>query len=80
MPEGKLILNVFDETIGKPLPNAKISISSSENPENIIEELITDDSGQSDAINLTTPPLEYSLTPNSPMPYGEYDVKIINPG
>ena len=80
MPEGKLILNVFDETIGKPLPNAKISISSSENPENIIEELITDDSGQSDTINLTTPPLEYSLTPNSPMPYGEYDVKIINPG
>lgn len=79
MPEGKLILNVFDKTVGKPLPNSKISVYSSENPENIIEELITDNSGQSDVINLNTPPVEYSLEPNSPMPYKEYDIKVDNP-
>lgn len=80
MAEGKLILNVFDKTVGKPIANAKISISSSENPENIVQELITNDSGQSDVISLPTPPLEYSLEPNSPMPYGEYDIKINNSG
>ena len=80
MAEGKLILNVFDETVGKPLPNTKISISSSQTPEKVIEELITNDSGQSDVINLPAPPLEYSLEPGAPMPYEEYDIKINNPG
>lgn len=80
MSTGKLQINVFDESIALPLSNARISISPTNNPENIIEEVITDISGKSDIINLEAPPLEYSLQANSPKPYSEYDITLNQDG
>ncbi len=80
MSIGKLQINVFNETIGKPLPNTKVRIAASNNPEKTIEEIITDSSGRSNILNLETPPIEYSLEPGSPMPYAEYDITLTNPG
>ena len=40
MSTGKLQINVFEETFGKPIKNAKVQISESKSPENILEEVI----------------------------------------
>lgn len=80
MSTGKLQINVYDESIALPLSNARVSISTTDNPGNIIEEIITDSSGKSDIINLETPPLEYSMQANSPKPYGEYDITLTQSG
>ena len=50
MSTGKLQINVFEETFGKPLENAKIQISDSKSPENILDEVITNVSGKSDIV------------------------------
>lgn len=80
MSTGKLKINVFDETIGKPLADAKVRLSSHNQPNKITEELITNVVGQIDTLELETPPIEYSLEPNSPMPYGEYDITVSKEG
>ena len=41
---------------------------------------MTNSSGQTDTVDLKTPPLQYSLTPNSPMPYSEYTLSVSAPG
>ena len=78
MSTGRLQINVFEETFGKPIKNAKVQISESKSPENILEEVITDISGKSDIVNLNSPPLEYSLQVNEPLPYGEYNITVTN--
>lgn len=75
MSTGRLQVNVFDETLGKPLENVQISISQTSN-NNIVSELLTNSSGQSDIVDLSAPPAEYSMMPNSPRPYEEYNIKI----
>lgn len=80
MGTGRLQINIFGETVATPLANAKISISRSENSNEIVEELITNSSGKTDILNLETPPIEYSLSPNSPKPYAEYDATINQEG
>lgn len=47
---------------------------------NAIEQLTTDASGQTGTIELTTPPVEYSLEPESTQPYSEYTLTISAPG
>ena len=79
MSTGRLIISVFNDTIGKPAPNSTVTISKSDQPEKTIEELITNKSGQSDTVVLEAPPTEYSLEPNSPMPYSEYNITVTNP-
>ncbi len=80
MSQGQLQLNIFNETLGKPLPNTTAQISLSSDPEKIIEEVVTNNSGKSDTVILNTPPIEYSLEPNSPLPYGEYNITFTNAG
>ncbi len=80
MSTGKLQINIYDETIAMPLVNAKAQISLSSEPDKIIDEIITNNSGKSDILELNTPPVEYSLEPNSPRPYEEYNIKISQSG
>lgn len=63
-----------------PIQNANITISYTGEPNSTLETLTTDSSGQTDTISLNAPPLEYSLTPNSPMPYAEYTLNITAQG
>ncbi|MBP3320178.1 MAG: peptidoglycan-binding protein, partial [Clostridia bacterium] len=65
MSTGKLQINTYNETIALPLSNIKIQISLSSDPDKIISETITNNSGKSDILELDSPPVEYSLTPNS---------------
>lgn len=81
MGEGKLQINVFDENISTPLSNTIVTVSplNNENPDKI-QEVITNTSGKTDTLILESPPLEYSLNPNSVRPYSQYDVKIEKDG
>lgn len=59
-----------------PVENASVTISPSEEPDQIMEQLRTDLSGQSESVSLPAPPLEYSMEPNEPKPYREYNVHV----
>lgn len=73
---GQLRLSVTSQNNYTPIENATIQIADTGNPENIIEELTTDDSGQTPTIELPAPPLEYSLEAGSAQPYSEYNFTI----
>ena len=49
-------------------------------PAKILEVLKTDLSGQTEVIELETPPLEYSMEPGLNQPYSEYNLKVTAPG
>ena len=55
---------------------ARVTVSYTGDPQNVIEELITDGDGRTETLDLATPPLEYSLEPNVNQPYSEYTVKV----
>lgn len=71
---GQLQVNVT--TINNiPIENVNISIYEEGQPTNKIEEITTDASGQSEEIDLATPPVELSLdVDNIIQPYAEYSL------
>lgn len=72
---GSLQIQVTDTSIGMPIPNAKVIIKDESN--NTIEELITDNSGQTPIINLPAPNINFSLEENnnSTRPYSVYNLQ-----
>ncbi|MCM1266830.1 MAG: peptidoglycan-binding protein [Bacteroidales bacterium] len=77
---GRLQVNVTANVGLLPIENATITLSFTGDPDSATETLTTDSSGQTEAVDLRTPPLQYSLTPDSPMPYSEYTVSVTAPG
>ncbi len=77
---GGLQINVTSDIGLIPVANAVISIAYTRTPETALESLQTDSSGQAEEVQLMAPPLSYSLTPESPMPYSEYNVTVEAPG
>lgn len=78
---GQLQVNVTSEDNSYPIPDATVSISYTGIPDGQLESLTTDASGQTDIIDLDTPPLEYSLDPNiEQQPYSEYTIQVTAPG
>lgn len=77
---GGLQINVTSDIGLIPVQNAVISIAYTRAPETELETLRTDNSGQAEEVQLMAPPLNYSLTPESPMPYSEYNVTVEAPG
>ncbi len=74
---GFLKFGIFDITVAKPLEGVQIVISNDK--ENLMT-LFTDQSGQTQRISLPTPPIEYSLEPDSPTPYSTYNAIITSDG
>lgn len=74
--KGYLQINAVSKTNGIPISDAKIQIASTGNPNETIEELSTDQNGQSQELTLSAPPLEYSMEPSDNQPYSEYNLKI----
>lgn len=62
-----------------PIPNARVEIANTGEPDNIIEVIETDSSGVSETIELEAPPLEYSMAPSENQPYSEYNIKVSSP-
>ena len=72
---------IRDRITAYPVEDALISISYTGVPENTLEEVRTDRSGMTESVELSTPPLEYSLDPeNVIQPYSEYTLNISAPG
>ena len=80
MATGYLQVDVVSDSNNFPIPDAEISISKTDNPEQTLEKLVTNRSGQTDTISLDAPPLELSLIPQDLRPYAEYTIRIIAPG
>lgn len=59
-----------------PIPNATVNISSSDQPNQVISQLTTDASGLTQEVELTAPPIDYSLEPSAQQPYSDYTITI----
>ena len=79
--KGKLQINVTSTAGGRPIADARISISYTGVPESTLERVETDSSGQTETLELDAPPEEWSLNPNNErQPYSEYTLDISAPG
>ena len=74
---GFLRVSVYDETEGRPLNNVKVTISTTGEDGEVIEEIVTNSSGNTEEISLGAPFIEYSLEPESAVrPYSEYNISV----
>ena len=73
---GRLQLAVTGRNDYTPIENALIQVTDTGNPDNIIEELTTDNSGETPTIELPAPPVSYSMESGSAQPYAEYNFTI----
>ena len=65
---GLLKIDAVAEDTNVPIPEATVSISYSGDPTSTIEQLTTDNNGQTEALTLPAPPLEYSMEAERPQP------------
>ncbi len=78
--KGSLRVMVTGQSDGEPIPDAKISLSYTGNPSQKLEEVTTDESGNSETFSLNTPPIEYSMAPSEQQPYSEFTIEVTAPG
>lgn len=72
---GRLKIRVVTLRGFDPINGAEIIITYT-GTEDELYTLITDESGVSEEVTLDTPPLQYSLQPNSLQPYSEYTIQV----
>ena len=73
---GKRQVNVVTRE-NVPVRDATVTIAASDSPNNIIERLTTNSSGQTETIELPAPPIELSLNEaNTTRPYTTYNIRI----
>lgn len=73
---GTLQVVVLNSRDNRPVENARVRISYTGVPGNILEEVRTDSSGRTPMLELPAPPMEYSMNPVEEQPYAEYTVQI----
>lgn len=73
--QGMLEVNLYTDNY-EPIKDATISISSTGNPNFILESITTDESGKTADVILPAPPIEYSQEPSDQQPYSEYNIQI----
>ena len=77
---GRLRVSLTATTGYVPVPGATIQVSYTGNPDQVIEELTTNESGQTATVELPTPDRDYSLEPEANQPYSEYNISVSAPG
>ena len=78
--QGTLQVNVLTALQNRPVSGAKVTISYTGVPGTPLEELTTDQNGNTPDLKLATPPLELSLHPTEEQPYSEYTIRVEAPG
>ncbi len=74
---GKLKISTVSKSTSFPIKDVRITISSTGNPDTIIDTLTTNAIGQTDAIELPAPPVDLSLNEDNVIqPYSEYNLLI----
>lgn len=74
--QGQLKIQVTSSIGSVPVSDATIEISYTGDPDSVIESLTTDENGQTPAVDLPAPPVEYSMSPGENQPYSEYNLTI----
>ena len=74
---GGLRINVRQLSTNFPIENALVTITRRDGTSNeILDEIRTTGTGETETLELPAPPLDYSLTPDSPKPYSEYTISV----
>lgn len=74
---GTLQVNVTSRVQNSPVPDATVTLSYSGDPDAALESLQTDESGQTEAVTLDAPPVEYSLDSDQEnQPFALYTIQI----
>lgn len=73
---GFLRVDVVSKARQFPIADARVSISYTGAPDSTLEQLSTNQSGQTDTLELDTPPLEYSMEPSDNQPFSEYTITV----
>lgn len=76
---GKLQVYVNNEKDNTPIANAIIRIYRMNELNILIDEIYTNNSGQSPVLELSAPPLSYSMEPMDILPYEPYMLQISSP-
>lgn len=78
---GALKISVVSSIGLVPIENATVTISYTGDPENTLDTLTTDNSGQTPTVELPAPPLALSLDPDALVqPYAEYNIMVTAEG
>lgn len=82
---GYLQVQVLSAFTNAPISGATVTIEPTqeagiENPENDVDVLTTDTSGQTETIPLSAPALRYSETPSEVQPFADYSLRVTAPG
>ena len=73
---GSLMICVTSSVGFFPVVGATVTISDSASPEQILETLTTDESGQTTSVLLPAPNPAYSQSPSNPRPYADYIIEV----
>lgn len=77
MATGYLQVELYNQGQVSPVIGGKVVVSK--NGE-VLYELFTNDSGQTETVALEAPPIEYSINENEPQPYETYDITVTADG
>lgn len=77
---GGLVVTVHSIDVATPIENASVVISPTETPSEILYELTTNSSGQTELVELAAPNVNLSLEPTNVRPYSEYNALIVADG
>ena len=77
---GRLQVDALAFSSAVPAEGAVVRVMPHGKKYEVIEEMITDSSGQTPVLSLPAPPIEYSMEPSEKIPYSEYDVSITAEG
>ena len=78
--KGRLKVHVTTEAGAVPVPDARVSVSYTGEQGQPLQEVSTDSSGNTPELELSAPPLEYSVEPGEQQPYSEYTLSVTAPG
>ena len=79
--KGKMKIQITSEATSFPVEDANIRISYTGVPDQTVETVTTDSSGQTETLELAAPPVEYSLDERQKeQPYAEYTLEVTAPG
>ncbi len=74
--QGELKVSVESALRTVPIENATVDISYTGESDRILEEVRTDQNGNTETLELAAPPLEYSMQPGEEQPYSEYTIRV----
>ncbi len=76
---GMLQVYVYTDRLGSPAEGALVRVTDPDTGA-VLEETQTDATGRIPAVTLSTPPLSYSLEPDQPRPFNQYNLTVTAPG